>query len=201
MSGQELPQPLAQLVRARYAEPHRRYHDSRHLDAVLRHVEDLAAEAADPTAVRLAAWFHDAVYEPARDDNEAASAELARVLLGGAGFAPGLVTEVGRLVLLTAGHRPEPGDRNGAVLCDADLAILGADPGDYDAYAREVRQEYAHVPAPAFAVGRAAVLRGLLEQRPLFRTTTGAARWESAAPANLPTRDSRLSAPPPDPPP
>ena len=200
MSGQELPQPLAQLVRARYAEPHRRYHDSRHLDAVLRHVEDLAAEAADPTAVRLAAWFHDAVYEPARDDNEAASAELARVLLGGAGFAPGLVTEVERLVLLTAGHRPEPGDRNGAVLCDADLAILGADPGDYDAYAREVRQEYAHVPAPAFAAGRAAVLRGLLEQRPLFRTTTGAARWESAARANL-TRELTALGAAADPPP
>ncbi len=200
MSGQELPQPLAQLVRARYAEPHRRYHDSRHLDAVLRHVEDLAAEAADPTAVRLAAWFHDAVYEPARDDNEAASAELARVLLGGTGFAPGLVTEVGRLVLLTAGHRPEPGDRNGAVLCDADLAILGADPGDYDAYAREVRQEYAHVPAPAFAAGRAAVLRGLLEQRPLFRTTTGAARWESAARANL-TRELTALGAAADPPP
>ena len=200
MSGQELPQPLAQPCAPGTPSRTAATTTAGTSTRCCGTSRTWPNEAADPTAVHLAAWFHDAVYEPARDDNEAASAELARVLLAGAGFAPGLVTEVERLVLLTVGHRPEPGDRNGAVLCDADLAILGADPGDYDAYAREVRQEYAHVPAPAFAVGRAAVLRGLLEQRPLFRTTTGAARWESAARANL-TRELTALGAAADPPP
>ena len=38
------------------------------------------------------------------------------------------VAEVIRLVWLTTRHNVEDGDRNGALLCDADLAILGTAP-------------------------------------------------------------------------
>ena len=64
---------------ARYAEPQRRYHDQRHLAEVLAAVDRLAAEADDLDAVRLGAWFHDAVYEPRAEPgaNESASATLA----------------------------------------------------------------------------------------------------------------------------
>ena len=51
-------------VEARWAEPHRRYHTTAHLHAVLSNVDTLAAQADDPDLVRLAAWFHDAVYDP-----------------------------------------------------------------------------------------------------------------------------------------
>ena len=81
----------------------------------------------------------------------------------------GNVDEVRRLVLLTAGHTATADDRNGAVLCDADLAILAAVPDAYDDYAVRVRAEYAHVPDELFRVGRATVLRQLLELPALFR--------------------------------
>ena len=48
----------------RWAEPQRAYHDLAHLAEVLERVDLLAAEADQPDAVRLAAWFHDAVYDP-----------------------------------------------------------------------------------------------------------------------------------------
>jgi predicted metal-dependent HD superfamily phosphohydrolase len=167
----------------RYAEPHRRYHGVAHLRAVLDAVDDLAGHAADADAVRLAAWFHDAVYDPARDDNERASADLARARLGGHPAAG----EVVRLVLLTAQHAPLPADRDGAVLCDADLAILAADPETYAAYAAAVRAEYAAVPDDAFRAGRARVLGDLLGHRWLFHTPAGRDRYESAARRNLRT--------------
>jgi predicted metal-dependent HD superfamily phosphohydrolase len=123
---------------AAWSEPHRRYHDLAHLAAVLGLVGQLAEAADDPDAVRLAAWYHDVVYDPERSDNEQVSAARARAGLRG------LVTgerldEVERLVLLTAGHDPEPGDANGAVLSDADLAVLAAPPEAYAAYASAVR--------------------------------------------------------------
>src|SRR5262245_30263250 len=102
----------AELLR-RYAEPHRRYHTTRHLADVLDRVDELAAEADDADAVRLAAWFHDAVYDPLRGDNEERSANLAERALGETDLPGGTVAEVARLVRLTATHAPEPGDRNG----------------------------------------------------------------------------------------
>ncbi|MGW4534519.1 HD domain-containing protein [Nocardia sp. NPDC004340] len=172
------------LVR-RYREPHRRYHTVEHLAAMLAVIDDLAADADDLDAVRYAAFFHDAVYAMDGTDNEEASARLAETALPALGVAPDQVAEVARLVRLTGGHHPDPADRNGAVLCDADLAILAADPAGYAAYTAAVRAEYVHVPDNLFRAGRAAVLAALAEGPALFRTPTALRRYEAAARANL----------------
>lgn len=171
------------LLRA-YGDPARGYHDLTHLGEVLDAVQRLAAEAQDPEAVVLAAWFHDAVYDGAADDEER-SAALAETELAAAGAPASRVAEVARLVRLTATHRPAPGDRNGAVLSDADLAILASPPQRYAAYVRGVRREYAALADDDFRRGRAAVLRDLLGAPTLFHTAAGRARWEARARANV----------------
>ena len=171
-------------VVAAWSEPHRRYHDLRHLAAVLGLVGELAADATDPDAVRLAAWYHDVVYDPRRGDNEAVSAERARA--GLRGLVPAeRVEEVARLVLLTAGHDPAPDDANGAVLCDADLAVLAGPPEAYAAYASAVREEYGHLSDAEFTAGRTAVLEHLLALPALYRLPAVAAGWTPRARANL----------------
>ena len=175
-----------------WSEPHRRYHDLAHLAAVLGIVDLLAGHAADPTAVRLAAWYHDVAYDPLRNDNEEVSAARARIGLLGL-VEPGTVVEVERLVLLTAGHDPEPDDANGAVLCDADLAVLAGPPQAYVAYATAVRAEYAHFSDAEFTAGRIAVLEQLLALPGLFRTPT-AQEWTEPARANLAAELSLLRA-------
>jgi predicted metal-dependent HD superfamily phosphohydrolase len=150
-------------------------------------VDAYAGSARRPDLVRLAAWCHDAVYDPRAggDANERASAELAGDLLTAAGLPADEVRQVRRLVLLTAGHAVGPDDPEGALLCDADLAILAAPPADYDRYAAAVRREYAHVPDPGFRAGRAAVLANLLALPVLFRLPEPHRRWEARARANL----------------
>ena len=171
-------------VVAAWSEPHRRYHDLAHLAAVLGLVGELGAAADDVDAVRLAAWYHDVVYDPRRDDNEAASAVRARA--GLRGLVPeGRLDEVARLILLTVGHAPAPEDRNGALLCDADLAVLAGPPDAYAAYASAVREEYAHLPDEAFTAGRIAVLERLLELPALYRLPAVAETWTPRARANL----------------
>ena len=173
---------------AAYAEPHRGYHDLRHLEEVLRHVEELL-EPGEPVreAVVLAAWFHDAVYA-GRGDDEERSARRAEEAVED----PALRAEVARLVRLTTTHRPGPGDRAGQVLCDADLAILAAGPDRYAEYVAGVRSEHAHVDDAAFAAGRATVLEDLLAKPTLFHTEAARRRWEAAARANAQREISSL---------
>jgi predicted metal-dependent HD superfamily phosphohydrolase len=173
----------------RYAEPQRRYHDNRHLAEVLDAVDRLAEHADDLTAVRLAAWFHDAVYEPAAGPgaNEEASARLATDVLTRLEQPADRVAAVAALVRATAQHEPASAAASGgsspadaAVLFDADLAIPR-----YDEYAADVRAEYAHVREAAFRSGRAAILREFAGRPRIYLTSTAHELWEAAARANL----------------
>jgi predicted metal-dependent HD superfamily phosphohydrolase len=162
----------------------RGYHDLRHLTEVLDRLDELGA--GDDHEVVLAAWFHDAVYD-GRADAEERSAALAAAELEGAeiGDVPVDVGEVVRLVRLTERHAPEPGDRRGELLCDADLAILAAAADRYAEYAADVRREYVELSDADFRAGRLAVLTELAARARLFRTPYGREHWEPRARQNL----------------
>ena len=177
----------------RWAEQHRAYHDLAHLAEVLDRVDLLAGEAEDADAVRLAAWFHDAVYDPTATDNEERSADVAVTSLSRLGLARPLLDEVDRLVRVTATHDVEPGDRNAAVLCDADLAILASDDLRYSSYVEGVRREYEHLDDETFASGRSAVLRALSSRPSLFHTVHGREAWEAPARANITAELAQLA--------
>ncbi len=166
----------------RWSEPHRRYHTLEHLGAVLGRLDQLGGATM---AVTLAAWYHDVVYDPTRDDNEAASAALALATLPTAGVDRETVSEVARLVKLTATHRPGRADGAGALLCDADVAVLGGTREEYAAYRQAVRAEYRALDEPSWRRGRSSVLRSLLARDPLFSTAEGRRLWEQAARVNL----------------
>jgi predicted metal-dependent HD superfamily phosphohydrolase len=176
----------------------RGYHDTQHLADVLQRLAELGRaghDEADRPEVVLAAWFHDAVYD-GRPGAEERSAQLAEAELGDAGTAAGLdVGEVARLVRLTAHHDPRPGDRNGEVLCDADLGVLAADPDRYQEYVAGVRREYAALTDEDFRVGRLAVLRDLLGRDLLFATTYAQEHWEPRARENLAREIAALAGP------
>ncbi|MFJ6662038.1 hypothetical protein ACIQNG_37680 [Streptomyces sp. NPDC091377] len=189
------PLPYADRLLTRWREPQRRYHTLAHLTAVLDHIDTLASYADDLDVVRLAAWFHDAVYRPDREENEERSARLAERALAEAGVPEAKVAEVARLVRLTVTHAPGADDRDGQVLCDADLAVLAAPPSAYAAYTAAVREEYGFVPQDAFRAGRAAVLRQLLALPALFHTPYGRERWERTARYNMTAELEMLSSP------
>ncbi|MFA3876612.1 hypothetical protein ABS735_23460 [Streptomyces sp. MMCC 100] len=189
------PAPYADNLLARWREPQRRYHTLAHLTAVLDHVDVLAEHADDVDVVRLAAWFHDAVYQPDRSENEERSARLAERALPEAGVPAEKTAEVARLVRLTVTHDPAGDDRDGQVLCDADLAVLASPPSAYAAYTAAVREEYHFVPNEAFREGRAAILRQLLDLPTLFHTPHGRREWEATARHNLTGELEMLSLP------
>lgn len=177
---------------ARHREAHRRYHGVAHVAWVVRHVAELAAvePVDDLGALVAAAFYHDAVYDPASATNERASARLARRDLAEPGpdrqqaWTAARVDAVATLIEGTAGHA-DPPDHDAAVFFDADLAVLGADVRAYDAYVTGVRAEYEHVGDEGWRAGRAAVLEGFLGRERIFATATGRDRWEELARANI----------------
>lgn len=183
----------------RWNEPHRRYHDERHLEDVLLSLDQLATRGERVTAeTLLAAWFHDAVYAGSAGADERASAHLAAVSLTAHRLSPGLVQQVGELIIAT-----EPGAASAARvpaplahLLDADLSIFASSDTRYLQYAAAVRDEYAHVPVAAFREGRAGILRGYLEQPTIYRLDAAQQLWERRARANLAREIAELTAQP-----
>lgn len=179
-----------------YQEPSRSYHTDVHLLAVLRTLEELTAPVAPPLTAQLAAWFHDAVYDPTRSDNEAASAHMARVRLAEFGLSSDVIADVATMVEATATHDAGTCTAPGVeFLLDADLSILGAPGRHYETYRRAIRQEYAYLEEGVFRSGRSAVLRRMLERPRLYLSEAGAARFEASARANLAAELASLADP------
>ena len=169
---------------SRYAEPHRRYHTLQHLAECLALFERHRELAQRPGEVALALWFHDAVYELRGHDNEAGSAAWAARALAGAGADAAVAGRVDALVLATR-HDAVPDSPDARLLVDIDLAILGAAPARFDAYERQIRDEYAFVPGPLFRAKRAEILRAFAARPALYATPALRGLLEAPARANL----------------
>jgi predicted metal-dependent HD superfamily phosphohydrolase len=185
------PPGLFEALCARYGEPRRRYHSLQHLCECLALAGRDAGLAQRPAEVALALWFHDAVYEPRRGDNERASADWAHAALCAAGAPPGVPERVQALVMATR-HEQAPATPDEQLVADIDLAILGARAHRFEAYDEQIRAEYAHVPRFIYRVKRRAVLQSFLDRARIFATPAYRARFEAKARANLASAIARL---------
>lgn len=190
---------VGEALLSRWSEPSRHYHNARHLADVLARVDELAEEAHEPDLVRLAAWYHGAVFDAAKHllnthhggEDERASAALARLELSSLGLSERAVDRVAELVTALERHLPGPGDDDCAVLSDADLAMLAAEPQRYRAYLTDIRSEYAHIPHEEFVRTRIAILKRLRQRPRLFSSPLGR-MWEEPARQNLDAELQRL---------
>ena len=182
-----IPDDIAAELAAAYGEPHRAYHDARHIDEVLAWFEIVAREVgwAQPDEVQVASLFHDVVYDVSRTDNEARSAARARDAIARA-WPTVDADRVAEFIELTAQHGTlGAAEGDAALFLDCDLSILGASPARYDEYERAIAIEYASVPAAAYRAGRRAFLARMAAKPRLFFSDFFHARLDAAARANL----------------
>jgi predicted metal-dependent HD superfamily phosphohydrolase len=177
-------EPAFTDLREHYESSGRYYHTLDHIGAVLDTVYRLGA-TEQTSALLLATWFHDAIYDSRAGDNEERSAGFARRTLQSLGVDEAILREAERLILLTKTHMPSPDDRLGQILVDADLAVLGVPEAEYDIYARAIRKEYAWVPDEAYRAGRRGVLERFVQRPRIYRTEAMFAQAEEAARRNL----------------
>ncbi|MDB6442518.1 MULTISPECIES: hypothetical protein [Pseudomonas] len=178
------------LIR-RYDEPHRAYHNRQHLTECLRVRRGVGASCQAAAEVDLALWFHDAIYDPLRNDNELRSAQWLAEVARDHGLCAETQRRLYDLVMVTR-HDAAPASADQAVLVDTDLAILGAPPERFEEYDRQIRQEYSYVPLPLYRQKRRQVLEGFLARGRLYTTATYFDAFETQARANLAHAIGRL---------
>ena len=163
---------------------------TRHWHGLTHHALMLAAvahEAADEAARLRLIWatlLHDLIYDAAASDNEERSAARARALVPADDR-----DAVAAMILATKRHDLAAADPVTRILLRADLSVLWSEPDLYAFYAGGIRAEYAHVPAEAYRVGRAAVLTHL---RHVLRPELTAAELEALG-RNLDWEHGRLA--------
>ena len=171
-------------VLLRYAEPHRHYHTRQHLAECFAKVQDIISLAEHPGEVLVGLWFHDAIYDTQRHDNEQRSADWARSAARELGARAESAQRIHDLIMFTR-HSAAPVGIDAQVLVDADLSILAAPPARFQEYEAQVRSEYAWVPDEVFRSRRATILKELLGRSHLYSTAHFQDRYEAQARRNL----------------
>lgn len=190
--GLEARMELHADLRNAYSEPHRAYHTLHHVSECLQLLQQTQGLARSVASIELAIWFHDAIYDPRRSDNEERSAMWAQSELRRAGAPLRLQNRIASLVMVTR-HDGEPQDEDEELMSDIDLAILGAGSRRFDEYERQVRQEYAHVPTQQFRPARRKILNDFLERERIYRTEWFRTRREAQARTNVQRSLTRLA--------
>ena len=195
--GFGVAQPDPALLRellAHWAQPHRKYHSAEHLQACLRHFARLQVAPQYPHEVELALWFHDAIYEIGRNDNEQRSADWARAALRAAGVDGRVADRVHALVMVTR-HDCAPGTGDQQVLLDIDLSILGQPTHVFARYELQIAEEFAAVPLAQRRVRRRAILQQFLDRPRIYHTAQFHGLFEAQARRNLQTSIAALQDP------
>lgn len=177
---------------ALYQYPPRTYHNLQHIENMLAEFDVMGYLAHDPMMVQIAIWFHDCVYNPKANDNEARSAEVCRALLHPVPLSPLQAGVVTQLILATK-HAAAPATPDQRLMVDLDLTILGATQDKYDAYAEAIRAEYRHMNKATFRVGRRHILQGFIDRPSIYSNDAFIQKYENAARDNLLREIDRLA--------
>ena len=178
-------------LKAVYTEPGRYYHTDKHIAECLTHLQTLRHQAIHPAEIEVALWFHDAVYDTRRPDNEERSAEWAVKFLGASKVGQAIKDRVARLIMVTQAH--DPYDTDTALMADIDLGILSAHPHVFEQYDADIRCEYSWVPDQEFRQGRVQILKSFLERARIYTTAYFLEKYEQQARLNLRHKVEQLS--------
>ncbi len=187
------PAPVYHELTHAYAEPHRTYHNLRHIGACLEEFDTARSLADQPEAVEAAIWYHDVIYDPSAATNESESAGLAARDLTAAGVARETIELVRTLILETHTHAPEP-NTDASLLIDVDLAIFGRTAAEFDEYERAIREEFFWVEPDVYAAKRTEVLSRFVSRPFVYSTDFFRLRYEQSARENLARSIRRLAA-------
>jgi predicted metal-dependent HD superfamily phosphohydrolase len=187
----EAPAGWYERLTSAYAEPHRYYHNQQHIGECLAECDQARHLAANPTAVELALWFHDIVYNSRASDNEEQSAALLK-RCAAEGRLNDLAAEAAAKLVLATKYHEVTVDPDAALVVDVDLSILGQNEERFAEYERQIRQEYGWVLRPIFAFKRAQILNQFLSRPTIFATDWFRSKYEQQARRNLEGSVARL---------
>ncbi|MDG1331614.1 MAG: hypothetical protein P8P74_04745 [Crocinitomicaceae bacterium] len=170
-----------------YNSAGRHYHTLNHIEALLKLAEEHQHLLKSPRTIFWVIWYHDAIYDAAKSDNEEKSADLARDHLTKLGLDNDLIEECFQLIIATKTHTltENLSTFDAEFLLDIDLSILAVKQESYLEYTKQIRKEYKIYPDFLYKKGRKKVLKHFLEMDKIYKTELFQNLWEENARTNL----------------
>ncbi|MBN1175839.1 hypothetical protein JXA48_04305 [Candidatus Woesearchaeota archaeon] len=172
------------IILEHHQKPHRAYHNITHVSHMLDGLNNSEDIAEDKTAIKIAIWFHDAIYDPTKKDNEEKSAELAYNQCIDNGILEEESQKIKKLILATK-HSTTPQTNDEKIIADLDLVVLGLDLKTFKIYSEALRKEYDFVGEVQYWKNRKIVFERFLEQEKLFYTEFFKEKYEKQALKNI----------------
>jgi predicted metal-dependent HD superfamily phosphohydrolase len=180
----ELATNLWLEIFTKYSEPKRQYHTIDHLEAIITDLNEVKGKIDDWDTTLFAVFYHDIIYKASSKTNEADSSKLAKKRLSEIDLSNDKIDKCLAMILATKQHLPsEDSDTN--YLLDADLAILGKNPEDYQKYSNQIREEYTIYADFMYNSGRKKALQYFLEMEAIYKTEHFFKKYEEQARINI----------------
>jgi len=183
-SDRSLFQTMWNEIETCYSAPSRHYHNLGHLEHMLLELRQIDTRIKDLDTALLAVFYHDIIYDPANNNNEEESAELAARRLDEIAFPKEQIEKCKTMILATKTHNEVP-DPDVNYLTDSDLSVLGQRWDIYFTYSNNIRKEYSMYPDLLYKAGRKKVLKHFLERERIFKTEFFFNKYEHRAKENL----------------
>lgn len=168
-----------------YGEAHRHYHTLDHIQHCLQEFDRVATFMDDPSAVEIALWFHDAIYEPGAKDNEQRSAELFQKYSHTSGCTDTVFQQrIHNLIVITT-HREQPSQKDEQFIVDIDLSSFGLPWDIFERDGHRIRAECADMSDDEYYPGHVKFLQALRERPTFFFTHFFQRRYEQTARENI----------------
>jgi predicted metal-dependent HD superfamily phosphohydrolase len=167
-----------------YHEPHRHYHTLDHIEHCLGKFEQCKALVDHADTLELAIWFHDAILDPARRDNEARSTELYLQLSGGA-HSEVQRQAVNRLIMSTLHDSEIIDDDDSIYMVDIDLSSFGLPWDEFLRDSRAIRAERPQLSDQDYYLNQTRFQRSLLARPHFYLSDFFFDRLETRARTNL----------------
>jgi predicted metal-dependent HD superfamily phosphohydrolase len=178
---------IAQLwneIEKNYSNKNRHYHTLSHLENLLIQLSEVKKEIKNWDTILFSLFYHDAVYNVLKSNNEEKSAELAEKRMKQISVPLQLIEECKSQIIATKKHNFDSNNDTN-YFTDADLSVLGQSWEVYSEYFKNVRKEYRFYPNLIYNSGRKKVLNHFLNMDRIFKTEYFYYKFELQAKENL----------------
>lgn len=180
--GPESQKVFSELY-ALYSGPDRFYHSLEHIERCLAHYDRATPELGVHSAVEMAIWCHDVVYDTGASDNEARSVEWFSSR-GKGSLSSAYLEEVSEIILATR-HTAAPNNSSAQFMVDVDLAGLGQSWDTFFADTQNLFKEAGSKTKANFYRSQCAFLQNLANRPFIFSTPHFRSAYEQTARDNI----------------
>lgn len=165
-----------------YSQDSRHYHNLNHIHSMVSLTKQLEKQIEDYDSFLFSIFYHDAIYDTTKNDNEIQSSLLLRDHLSKTTFER--IKKCMNLIESTAKHIAN-NDLDSSLFIDLDLSILGENWPLYQIYISNIRKEYSNFDEQTFKRGRLKVLKSILDRNNIYETEYFKDKYELQARTNI----------------